>query len=84
MSQIAVHSRASRFPERRLQRREDALARNAVAALQSVEDRVKVLDERLGVGVGATKERLKLAARATQLAAEAAAEKQKKPKKEKQ
>ena len=66
MSQIAVQSRGSRFPERRAQRRMDALERGAVSFGQSLEERVKILDSRLGVGVGATKERLKLAAKVVQ------------------
>lgn len=91
MSQIAVQSRASRFPERRAQRRMDALERGAFSFGQSLEERVKTLDSRLGVGVGATKERLKLAAKIAQRDAvanaqaskENAAEEKQKRKKEK-
>ncbi len=66
MSKIAVQSRASRFPQRREQRRADCAARNALAAEQGPHERLAVLDQRLGVGKGATKERVRLHARIAQ------------------
>jgi hypothetical protein len=63
MSQIAVHTLASRCPKRREQRRREAAARNAESASFTPQERLTVLDDRFGKGQGAQRERLRLTAK---------------------
>ena len=48
------------FPERKVQRFKDAVAREVDAEGRSPEEQIHRLDKRLGKGVGAVKERAKL------------------------
>lgn len=51
------------FREDKERKQAEAVARQAVSDSRSPEERLKTLDQSFGVGVGATKERAKLAAR---------------------
>lgn len=61
MSQIAVQTEGSRFPHRRLARKQGAEERAQISSAQTPQERLAVLDQRLGVGVGAVRERARLA-----------------------
>ena len=58
-----VHSQGSRIPERRNRRRAETAARNAETAKLSPIERLERLDQMLGKGVGAKRERARLQAK---------------------
>lgn len=55
-----VHSQGSRIPERRNKRKAEAAARNAETAKLSTTERLARLDQILGKGIGAKRERKRL------------------------
>lgn len=60
-------TRGQVFPERRERRRLDAQARQAAVQHATPEERLKALDDRLGVGVGAVRERSRLTSKLKQV-----------------